>query len=61
MLDGIIVLGTYFVQLLKEVIRPIGGVLLRLMQSQEMVGRDYVVVVGWLDPREQPKHSCCLL
>ena len=50
MLDSVVVLGTNLVMLLEEII--ICGVLLRLMQSEQVVGWDNVVVVSWLYPGE---------
>ena len=52
MLDSVVVLGTNLVKLLEEIISPICGVLLRLMQSEQVVGWDYVVVIGGLYPSE---------
>ena len=43
-------LGTYFVELLEKVVSPVGGVLLRLVQAQEVVGWNYVVVVRRFHP-----------
>ena len=45
MLDRIIMLCAYFVEFLEKVVDPVGGVLLRFMQVQEVVGWNYVVVV----------------
>ena len=45
-------LRTYFVELLEKVVCPVGDVLLGLMQSEQVVGWDNVVVVGWFYPGE---------
>ena len=50
MLDCIIMLGAYFVEFWEEVVGPVGGVLLRLVQVQEVVGWNYVVVVRRFHP-----------
>ena len=44
-LDRVVVLGAHLIELLEEINGPVGRVLLRFVQSQEVIGWDYVVMI----------------